>query len=674
MLRFAFFVLSLASVAPGAQFHVAPGGADSASGTMEKPFASLTRARDEVRRLKPADGATIVLHDGIHALREPLVLTVEDSGREKAPLVFAAAPGANPVVSGGRKLTGWRVRDGRWELDLPDVKSGAWDFVDLFVGGERRPRARLPKNGWFKIAGELPPSGKGKGVDFGKPEPGDDQFKFKTGDIRGDWHALSDIEVLVSHTWRLHRLRIAEVAGDAVRFTGATGAGHMSGKMPAGAAYLVENVREALTEPGEWYLDRASGVLTYLPRVGEDPAKTECVAPVIDHFLRIEGASDITFRGIVFAHARWTTPPQGHCFPQAEADVPAAIRLTDSRRCVFEKCGVTLVGGYGVDFGQRTHDCVLDDCEITHLGAGGVRLGGDAKFGVPREDDLASGNTVRNCLIAHGGRLHPAAVGVWIGHTPHNTVEHCEIEDFYYTGVSLGWSWGYQPSQAHHNTVAYCRIARIGQQVLSDMGGIYTLGNGPGNVLRGNHIHDIACRPGGYGGWGLYHDEGSTGFLSEDNIVHDTSSTAFHQHYGRDNIIRNNIFAFGREGGMARTREESHISFQFEKNIVLTEGAPLFVSNWTNGNYRFAGNLYWDTMNPAPKFPGGTFEQWQEKTKDTSRVADPLFVNGAGRDFRLKPESPAMALGFRPLDASQAGRQTPRRLAAAAVPRAWPSP
>lgn len=672
--------LSFSAMASAVQIHVSPGGDDSAAGTAEKPFATLQRARDEVRKVRPADGAHIVLHDGVHTLREPLVLTAADSGKENAPVVFEAAPGAKVVVSGGRILTGWRVRDGRWEVDLPEVKSGGWDFVDLFVGGERRPRARLPKNGWFKIAAELPPSGIGKGVDFDKPSPGHDRFKFAPGTLRADWHALGDVEVLVAHTWRMHRLRIAEIVDDAVRFTGATGAGHSSGRMPAGAPYLVENVREALSEPGEWYLDRAGGVLTYLPRPGEDPATTRVVAPVLDHFLRIEGASCVTFRGIDFAHARWSTPPRGHCFPQAEADVPAAIRLTHARHCVFEKCGVTLVGGYGVDFGAGTRECVLDDCEITHLGAGGVRLGGAPVFGRPAGEDspdVAGWNTVRNCLIAHGGRLHPAAVGVWIGHSPHNTVEHCDIADFYYTGVSLGWSWGYAPSLAHHNTIAWCDIARIGQQVLSDMGGIYTLGNGPGNVLRGNHIHDVACRPGGYGGWGLYHDEGSTAFLSEDNVVHDTSSTTFHQHYGRENVIRNNIFAFGREGGLARTREEAHSSFTFEKNIVLTDGASFFKGSWTNGTFHLADNVYWDLKNAAPKFPGDrTFETWRVEVEkgSGSRLADPLFVDAAARDFRLKPGSPALALGFKSIDLTQSGRKTPRRTPAADVPRAWPEP
>jgi hypothetical protein len=233
-------------------------------------------------------------------------------------------------------------------------------------------------------------------------------------------------------------------------------------------------------------------------------------------------------------------------------------------------------------------------------------------------------------------------------------VEHCDITDFYYTGVSLGWSWGYEPSLAHHNTIAHCHIWKIGQQLLSDMGGIYTLGNGPGNVLRGNHIHEIACWPGRYGGWGLYHDEGSTGFLSEDNIVHHTSSTAFHQHYGRENTLRNNIFAFGGEGGLTRSRDEAHVSFIFERNIIVTKGAPLFTGAWSPGTSRFSGNLYWDYANPTPKFAlGKTFADWQQQHEAGAILADPDFENAEAGNFRLPPNSPAIAAGFHPLDADQ---------------------
>jgi hypothetical protein len=676
---FSFACMVCIAAAAPMEIHVSTKGDDVAGdGSKKRPYATLQAAVAARNKADPvgAEGGTIFVHDGTYFMAGPLTFPgAGEAARANQKLTIAAAPNAHPLFSGGRRLEGWKVRDGRWELEIPEVKSGKWDFVDLFVNGERRARPRLPKTGWHQIAGELPTPG-----NAGAKRS--DRFRFRPGDLQPTWANLGDVEVFVPLVWTMNRLRIAAVENDTVRFTG--NAPNLGGhKLTSGLPFIVENVREALDTPGQWYLDKSAGLLTYLPHPGEDPANIEVIAPVLDHLIHIEGTAEkpiggITFRGLRFAHTHWQTPPQGHCYAQAEADVPAAIRLRFARNVRFEQCDLALTGGYGIDFGAGTRECVLGDCELTDLGAGGIRIGGDVSLGRPKNDDapeVAGWNTVRNCLIAHGGRLHAAAVGVWIGHSPHNTVEQCDITDFYYTGVSLGWSWGYDPSVAHHNTVANCHIWKIGQQLLSDMGGIYTLGNGPGNVLRGNHIHDIACRPGRYGGWGLYHDEGSTGFLSENNIVHHTSSPTFHQHYGRDNTLRNNIFAFGKEGCLARSLDEKHNSFTFERNIIVTNGAPLFTGIWSQGTFRFSKNLYWDYASASPKFPfGTTFAEWREKHEAGAMLTDPHFADPQACNFHLTSDSPAIALGFHPLDPANSGRKAARRAPKAPEVSPWPAP
>src|SRR5690606_35017987 len=129
------------------------------------------------------------------------------------------------------------------------------------------------------------------------------------------------------------------------------------------------------------------------------------------------------------------------------------------------------------------------------------------------------------------------------------------------------------------------------------MGGVYLLGIAPGTVVRGNHIHDVECQ--NYGGWGIYLDEGSSHVVIEGNVVHDTSSQCYHQHYGREVIVRDNIWARGREGNIAISRPEDHTSFTFLSNFVVGTSTSGFVSNSgarSVRNYSIDNdlNLFWD--------------------------------------------------------------------------------
>ena len=144
-----------------------------------------------------------------------------------------------------------------------------------------------------------------------------------------------------------------------------------------------------------------------------------------------------------------------------------------------------------MDFGAGCRDNLVENCEIIDMGGGGIQIGHAGNGPVPRGGDpemLAAHNTVRQCLVAHGGRMHAEAAGVWIGDCPYNVVEHSDIYDFYQIGVSVGWTWGYYGSQAHHNDVGFNHIHTLGQGVLSDMGAVYTLGVSPGTRIHDNRL------------------------------------------------------------------------------------------------------------------------------------------------------------------------------------------
>jgi hypothetical protein len=214
-------------------------------------------------------------------------------------------------------------------------------------------------------------------------------------------------------------------------------------------------------------------------------------------------------------------------------------------------------------------------------------------------------------------------------------------------------------------------IHHLGWGYLSDMGGFYGLGTSPGTVIRGNHIHHVQSHR--YGGWGIYYDEGSCDSLAENNLVHDTSDTGFHQHYGYANRVRDNIFAFGRRAQVRRTRNEPRLSFVFERNIVLWDPPATLLdggdASWASNakpakgepadTVVFRDNLYWRTDGTVPgPLNGGTvtWDSWRKLGRDRgSLFADPLFVDAAGRDFRLRPESPAVKIGFQAWDIDRAG-------------------
>jgi parallel beta-helix repeat protein len=299
--------------------------------------------------------------------------------------------------------------------------------------------------------------------------------------------------------------------------------------------------------------------------------------------------------------------------------------------------------------------------EIADMGAGGVKIGETQQR--PNEADRNFEHTVTDNQIHDLGAVYPSAIGVWVGQSSRNTVSHNHIHDLYYTAISVGWTWGYGPNQCNGNAIEFNHLHHIGKGMLSDMGAIYTLGMQPGTTIRNNVIHDVWSFT--YGGWGIYPDEGSANEVIENNIVYRTKSAGFHQHYGRENIVRNNIFAFGSEFQLMRTRAEPHLSFTFEGNIVYFDSGALLGSNWSGEGVRMDKNVYWDARGPIASFSGRTLAEWRGQGRDVaSAVADPLFRNAASYDFTVLPESPVWKMGWKRIDASAVG---PRRAAGPAV-------
>ncbi|MCH9019918.1 MAG: right-handed parallel beta-helix repeat-containing protein, partial [Proteobacteria bacterium] len=264
--------------------------------------------------------------------------------------------------------------------------------------------------------------------------------------------------------------------------------------------YYVEHIREGLDSPGEWYLDREKGILSYYPMPGESIDKAEVIAPAMNHVLVLSGDSEndryvehLHFRGISFRHADHLLAQEGLSNEQAAHSVHAAVQADAARFCSLISCEVTQSATYGIWFRRDCENIRIERCHVHHLGAGGVRVGDTS-------DSTTQRIVVHNNRIHDGGLMYPAAVGMWIGRSSYNIVSNNEISDFFYTGISVGWSWGYASSSAHNNIIEYNLVHDLGKGVLSDMGGIYLLGLAPGTIVRNNVFHDIESYA--YGGWG----------------------------------------------------------------------------------------------------------------------------------------------------------------------------
>ncbi|MEI6500811.1 MAG: hypothetical protein WCP21_07265, partial [Armatimonadota bacterium] len=348
----------LASAAP-LVLHVAVQGNDQGAGTQQAPFRTLTKARDFIRAAKrgkglPEGGARVLVHNGTYRLTEPFALTADDSGTEKAPVVYAAAPGAKPVVSGGRVLTGLRRNaDGSWSTTIPAAAGHKWVFRQLFVDGKRYIPARSPNAGQYGIARGVPP-------DSG-PGTARDRFAFAGQDLK-PWPNLADVEVQLTFSWNTGTFPLKSVdPATHLAVLGGPAVWSLPKEGMATCPYLVLNHPGACDAPGEWQLDRETGELKIIPFANEDLGKAEIVAPAFEQLVAAQGDPEkkrfveyVRFEGLSFQHAEWNLPPQGFSSPQAANELGGALEFRAARHCAVTGGEVAHAGRYGLFFDR---DC-----------------------------------------------------------------------------------------------------------------------------------------------------------------------------------------------------------------------------------------------------------------------------------------------------------------------------
>ncbi len=629
--------------------------ADPNSEKTDGPFTTLERAQLEVRKIKKEteqSGKIIVyIRGGVYYLNKTLIFNHRDSGTETAPIVYKAMPNEKPVISGGIPLKNWKRENGN--LWTTQIESGL-NFRQLFINGARRYRARIPNKGFYKIEENPDVDPKMK---YNTPA---NKFKYAAGDLDPKWKNLDDVEIVVLHLWVDAHLKVKSIdeSSRIVEFQNSSRRKLEDEGKPA--RYYVDNVFEGMDVPGEWYYNKRNGKLYYYAETNENLNNESVVIPRLKQIIRIEGNTekkeivhDIQFSGLNFQHTKWELEQDDAGDLQAASSVAGGIYIRGADRINIETCEIKNMGTYGIEFANGSQNNRVHHCEISELGGGGIRLSGSAVAG----DTINSTEkiTISDNHLHNLGQIWHSADGILLQHSSNNIITHNHIHHLYYTGISVGWVWGYKPSVSVNNIIEYNHIHDIGQNLLSDMGAVYLLGVSPGTIVRNNLIHDIQSFS--YGGWGLYTDEGSSQIVLENNIVYRTKNAGFHQHYGRENIIRNNIFAFGKKSQIQRSRNENHLSFTYKRNIIYWENSELLASNWDGSDhFKLDSNLYFRRDKDDIKFKNWSFNEWKNFGQDVySEFEDPLFCDPDKNDFDLKENSPAYKLGFKPIDMTDVG-------------------
>ena len=688
---FALGCLALVVSALGGEIVVSPGG------------LSPAQALEKIRAAKgqgDTSAWTVRVKPGHYALRETLVFTPADSGTKDAPVSWVGEGEA--VIAGGTEIKGWtQDAPGVWSAAIPVAPDGRPAYFEqLWVNGRRADRARLPNTGYFNIRRPaIAPDAAVKGRYVENATITNTEVAV-LADLPKD--ELPYAQMCVVHKWSFARRILREVDamttnGLTVRTWSPSPWNRWQNWNEKETLVHFENVRTAFDAPGEWFYDVKAAKVLYRPLPGEDMAKATIVAPSakISQLVAFRGdpdkgayVHDVSFRNITFAHSD-VTPSSGTAIRaehpaaefvggglgpteswqhQAASGSDGAVTLQGAQRISFEGCRVRNTGNYAMRFNDGCTSNRVVGCTLFDLGAGGVWMGSGVghvakgetmkrrviKTLAPRSTAF---NLIDNCTIRQGGRFNSEGTGVAYTHVSDSKVLHCEIHDFFYTGVSVGWTWGFQGSIAQRNEIAFNKIYDLGKGIMSDMGGVYTLGTSYGTTVHDNVVHDVWSYS--YGGWALYTDEGSEGIVMERNLCWNTTDGGFHQHYGAGCIIRNNVFAWNKMLGAVRMArqvvQDIPCTLNFVNNIVLVREGPLVGRGPRGVGGVWANNLWWD-VSGKPELDGLDWEKWAACGKETGgKYADPQFEDAAGYDFRLKSTSPAFALGFKAWDFTQAG-------------------
>lgn len=557
------------------EIYVSLQGNDKNPGTKEAPFNTLNRAIKQARewrrlnRPEVAGGIYIRLEEGVYAQRNSLFLRPEDSGTPDSPTVICAVDGAHPVISGGVAVTGWKR--GCNHPAIPEkLKQKIWSVEAPLIGNRRVETRQMWVNGHkVQRAAQFPDGGLERMIDF-NPEEQTITIPVSQSVNPKRLQNAGQLEMIVHQRWAIAILRVKSIDvkdGQAVvRFHEPESHLEFAHPWPqpviggekGNSSFCLTNALELLDQPGEWFQEYPSGTIYYYPQASENMETAEVIIPTLETLVTIDGTlsrpvKHIQFNGITFAHTSWMRPSyQGHVtlqggFPlldayklqepglpeKAELENQAwitrpetAIRVRGAEHIDFKHCTFRHLSSTGLDYEWAVTASSVEDCQFTDIGGTALLVGAFPDGGlethipfIPADvRELCSHITIRNNFISNVTNEDWGCVGIGAGYVRNMDISHNEVCHLNYSGICVGWGWTSLESGMCNNRIEANYVHHFARR-LYDAGGLYTLSNQPGSVMRNNRIEHLIEAPYATNdrAFYIYLDEATDGYTMENN-------------------------------------------------------------------------------------------------------------------------------------------------------------
>ncbi|WP_394901016.1 right-handed parallel beta-helix repeat-containing protein [Bacteroides xylanisolvens] len=550
---------------------ISPKGSDFNDGTRQSPKATLTSALRQAREWRRTEdnriqgGITIYMEGGTYAFHEPVFIRPEDSGTKESPTIIRSVGDEKVILSGGISIKGWKKQGKVWVADVPAFNGRPLDFRQLWVNGKKAVRARDVED--FEKMNRICSVDEKNEILY-VPAVSIRRLIDNKGNLKAKY-----AEMVLHQMWCVANLRIrsVEVQGDsaAIRFHQPESRIQFEHPWPRpmvttdghNSAFYLTNARELQDVPGEWYHDIDARKVYYYPREGEKMQEAEVIVPAVETLVRVEGTVDrpvrhIRFEKITFSYTTWMRPSEkGHVplqagmyltdgyriDPKMQRDYlnhpldnqgwlgrpAAAVRVVAARQIDFERCRFEHLGSTGLDYEEAVQGGGVRGCLFRDIAGNGLLVGSFSPaahethlpYDPADRREVCTQQQINNCYFTEIGNEDWGCLAIAAGYVGDVNIEHNEISEVPYSGISLGWGWT-QTVNCMRNNRVHANLIHHYAKHMYDVAGIYTLGSQPKSYVTENCVHSI-YKPGYVhdpNHWFyLYTDEGSSFITVRDN-------------------------------------------------------------------------------------------------------------------------------------------------------------